>query len=69
MARATKIKGLKGDTGDTGATGPTGPRGKSATAGRPASPGKSASAPGQRKKVLGLQSARTLTKGYAKKKR
>ena len=32
------------------------------------SPGKSASAPGQRKKAAGVQSAKTFTKGYAKKK-
>jgi len=35
--------------------------------GRPASPGKSASAPGQLKKAAGVKSAKTFTKGYTKR--
>jgi hypothetical protein len=35
---------------------------------KPASPGKSAAAPGQMKKAAGVQSAKTFTKGYTKKK-
>ena len=35
--------------------------------GKPASPGKSASAPGQLKKAAGAQSAKTFTKGYKKR--
>lgn len=35
--------------------------------GRPASPGKSADAPGRRFKAMGLTNASTLTRGYAQK--
>lgn len=38
------------------------------TRGRPASPGKSAMAPGQRKKALGLKSARSLAPGRNRKR-
>lgn len=41
---------------------------KPSKTGKPESPGKSASAPGQMKKAAGMQSAKTFTKGYAKKK-